>query len=298
MHIPVLLKETLEILDLQSNENYIDATLGEGGHTKEIIKKIGPKGKVLGIDWDKQSLEYFQKDIIFEGKERVVTVCGNYADLQKCKEEGNVLDVKGVLFDLGWSSAQLGVVRGLSFKESEEELDMRFTGEGESAKDVVNTYREEEIANIIYEFGDERYSRRIAKAIIETRRKKKIETVGDLVEILTRVLPRRYEGGRIHPATRTFQALRIHVNHELENIEKGLKAAVEILDEGGRIVVISFHSLEDRLVKNFFREEVKKKTMAILTKKPVCATRGEVINNPRARSAKLRAAQVILSTTS
>lgn len=292
-HVPVLLKEVVEIFNPQPNENYIDTTLGEGGHTKEIIKRIAPKGRVFGMDWDKQSLEHFKKDIEFEGKERVVTVHGNYADLKKYAEESGIRDIKGILFDLGWSSMQLGTVKGLSFKESDEELDMRFEGVGESAKDVVNTYKEEEIANIIYEYGDERYSRRIAKAIIEARRKKKIETVGELVGILTQVLPRRYEGGRIHPATRTFQALRIHVNHELENIQKGLRAALEVLGEGGKIVVISFHSLEDRMVKNFFREEAREKHLNILTKKPICATREEIINNVRARSAKLRAAEVI-----
>ena len=231
-HVPVLLKEVIDVFNPQPNENYIDTTLGEGGHTREIIKRIAPGGRVLGMDWDKQSLEHFKKDIEFEGKERVVTVCGNYADLKKYVEESSIGDIKGILFDLGWSSIQLGTVQGLSFKESDEELDMRFEGVGESAKDVVNTYKEEEIANIIYEYGDERYSRRIAKAIIETRRKKKIETVGDLVGILTQVLPRRYEGGRIHPATRTFQALRIHVNHELENIQKGLREALEVFHKG------------------------------------------------------------------
>ncbi|MBI5153008.1 MAG: 16S rRNA (cytosine(1402)-N(4))-methyltransferase RsmH [Parcubacteria group bacterium] len=292
-HIPVLLNEVLEIFDPKSGENYIDATLGEGGHTREIIKRIAPNGRVLGIDWDGESLEHFKKDIEFEGKDRVITVRGNYADLKKYGEEAGFRDVKGILFDLGWSSIQLGAVKGLSFNESDEELDMRFEGDGESARDIVNSYKEEDIANIIYEYGGERYSRRIAKAIVEARRKKKIETAGDLVEILTQVLPRRYEGGRIHPATRTFQALRIYVNHELENIEKGLRAAVEVLGEGGKIVVVSFHSLEDRLIKNLFREEANKKTITILTKKPIRATREEIIHNPRARSAKLRAAQLL-----
>ncbi len=293
MHIPVLLNEVLEIFNPNSGENYIDATLGEGGHTKEILKRIAPMGRVLGMDWDRQSLEHFKKDIEFEGKERIVTMCGNYAELEKYVEESGIRNIKGVLFDLGWSSIQLGTVRGLSFNENTEELDMRFEGVGESAKDVVNRYKEEDIANIIYEYGGERYSRRIAKAIVETRRKKKIETVGELVEILVQVLPRRYEGGRIHPATRTFQALRIYVNHELENIEKGLRAALAVLDEGGKIIVISFHSLEDRMVKNFFREEAKKGTLTILTKKPLCATREEIVINNRARSAKLRAAQIL-----
>jgi len=292
-HIPVLLQEVLEILNPQPNENYIDATLGEGGHTREIVKRIAPKGRVLGIDWDRESFEHFRQDIEFEGKERVIAVCGNYADLEKYVEEGGIRDIKGILFDLGWSSIQLGTVKGLSFNESNENLDMRFEGVGESAKDVVNSYTEEDIANIIYEYGDERYSRRIAKAIVETRRKQRIETVGDLVEILTYVLPHRYEGGRIHPATRTFQALRIYVNHELENIEKGLRMALRVLDRGGRIVVLSFHSLEDRMVKNFFREEAKKETLTILTKKPLCATRDEIVINNRARSAKLRAAQLL-----
>jgi len=295
MHIPVLLNEVLGIFDPKPGENYIDATLGEGGHTKEIIKRVAPKGRVLGIDWDGQSLEHFKKDIEFEGKERVVTMRGNYAGLKKYVEESGIRDVKGVLFDLGWSSIQLGEIRGLSFNESDEDLDMRFEGDrgGESAREIINSYKEEDIANIIYEYGGERYSRRIAKAIVEARRKKKIRTVGDLVEILIQVLPHRYEGGRIHPATRTFQALRIYVNHELENIEKGLCAALEVLGVGGRIIVISFHSLEDRIIKNFFRGEEQKGKLAILTKKPVCATREEILINNRARSAKLRAAQIL-----
>ncbi len=293
VHVPVLLKEVVDLLDPKPGEDYIDATLGGGGHTRAILARIAPNGRVMGIDWDEDSLVRFKNEIDFEGKERVIMVQGNFSHIEEYVKEHSFEVVAGILFDLGWSSAQLGSVEGLSFREEEEVLDMRFMGGDVSARDVVNAFEEEEIARIIYEYGEERYSRRIAKEIVESRKRGKIETVGDLVRIITRVTPRRYEGGRIHPATRTFQALRIYVNHELENLEQGLDAAIRIVKKGGRIVVISFHSLEDRIVKNFFRDKAKEDKVSILTKKPIQATWEEIRKNPRARSAKLRVAEII-----
>lgn len=290
-HIPVLLKEVIEILNpkpgpacRQAGNFFIDGTVGSGGHAAEIMKRIGPKGKFLGIDWDENNLN------------SLVSVHGNFADLPKILEERKLGKADGLLLDLGMSSEQLERSgRGFSFLR-DEPLIMRYqylggrTSEILTAAEVINSFSEKELADIFFKYGEERFSRRIARKIIEERRKKRILTTFKLVEIIKKAVPKNYERGRIHPATRTFLALRIFTNQELVNLEKLLNSLGQILKVGGRIAVISFNSLEDRLVKNYFRERAKNGEIEILTKKPIRPTIEEIKQNPRSRSAKLRAA--------
>lgn len=300
IHIPVLVDEVIQYLDPKSNENFVDATIDGGGHTMAILEKNKPEGKVLGIDLDKTLLENLKfkiKNLHLEN--RVILVQGNFKNLKEiikntCPDWNQ--KVNGVLFDLGMSSWQLEESgKGFSFKRNEP-LDMRFDSSQElTAKDIVNYWPEYEIEKILREYSEERYARKIAKEIVSERQKKPIFTTFELVEVIKKAVPRNYERGRIHPATRTFQALRIATNQELENLRLVLPQAMEVLKENGRIVVISFHSLEDRIVKNFFREKAKEEKLKILTKKPVRANEEEIQKNPRAHSAKLRAAVKLAS---
>lgn len=299
MHIPVLLKEVIEFLNPEPNDNFVDCTLGGGGHSLEILEKIKPNGKILAIDLDHGALEVFENTISgFGDKERVTLVNGNFADLEDIADKNNFKSVKGILLDLGFSSNQLEEGgRGLSFLK-DEPLDMRLgaissSGGGErgevAAEDIINSYRYEDLARIFREYGEERNAGRIAKTICEYRKKNKIKTTGQLVEVVSKVNYR----SRIHPATRVFQALRIAVNQELDNLEKVLPQAVKILEPKGRLAVISFHSLEDRIVKHFFRNKKQEGALNILTKKPFRPSEQEAMANPRSRSAKLRVAEKI-----
>ncbi len=303
-HVPVLLNEAVKFLDPKTNENFIDATIGEGGHAAAILEKIAPNGKVLGIERDEELLKKFPISN-FQFPNRLILVNDSYANLKRIVAKHQFGPVNGILFDLGMSSWHLDESgRGFSFLR-DEPLDMRYQCPGGStsadstevepptaptAADIINNFSEKELADIFWEYGDERFSRRIARKIIEERKKKFIKTTFDLVGIIKKAVPRGYERGRINPATRTFQALRIAVNDELESLKLALVQASEILDLAGRIVVISFHSLEDRIVKNFFREKKQEKLLEILTKKPVVPQEEEIRQNPRSRSAKLRAA--------
>ena len=288
VHIPVLQNEVAKFLDPKPNNDYVDCTIGEGGHAQAILEKILPNGKLLGIDLTEELIEALKlkfKDF----KQNLVLVCDNFSNLKEIAEKHGFRNVSGVLFDLGLSSWHLEKSgKGFSFMK-EEPLDMRYEG-GVSAKEIVNGCSEEEIARILKEFGEERFARRIAKAIVEKRRVKPIKTTFQLVDVVRSAVPLWYRKRRIHFATKTFQALRIAVNGELENLKETLPQAVDILKTGGKIVVISFHSLEDRIVKNFFRENSRNGKLRILTKKPVVPAAEEVRVNPRARSAKLRAA--------
>ncbi len=280
MHIPVLQKETLEYLDPRPNENFIDATAGMGGHSRLILEKTKPEGKVLGIDADVKSCEKL-KNI-----DRLIPVNGNFKNLKKIIEERDFKNISGVLFDIGFSSWQIEKSgRGFSF-QTDEPLDMRLGESALTAEEIVNNWSEKELEKILKEYGEERFAKKIAKKIIWARQKRPIKTTFQLVKIIQGGMPiRRYN--KIHFATKTFQALRIAVNDELNNLKEALPQALEIINPGGRIAVISFHSLEDRIVKNFFKE---KKELKILTKKPVTASEEEIKANPRSRSAKLRAA--------
>ena len=288
VHIPVLQNEVAKFLDPKPNNDYVDCTIGEGGHAQAILEKILPNGKLLGIDLTEELIEALKlkfKDF----KQNLVLVCDNFSNLKEIAEKHGFRNVSGVLFDLGLSSWHLEKSgKGFSFMR-EEPLDMRYEG-GVSAEEIVDGCSEEEIARILKEFGEERFARRIAKTIVEKRRVKPIKTTFQLVDVVRSAVPLWYQKRRIHFATKTFQALRIAVNGELENLKETLPQAVDILKTGGKIVVISFHSLEDRIVKNFFRENSKNGKLKILTKKPVVPTIEEVRVNPRARSAKLRVA--------
>jgi len=292
MHQAVLLKEVLALFNPQPGQTYIDATINGGGHSTALLEKIGPEGTLLGIDWDCELLEKIknQKSEI----RNLILVCDNYAHLGTIARKYHLEPVNGILFDLGFSSYHVEISqRGFSFMKNEP-LDMRYnTKENElTAFQIINYWPAEAIENILRKYGEEPYARRITEAIIRQRAHKKITTTRELAAIVSRSIPRLISRRRkLHPATQTFQALRIAVNKELENLERGLKEAIAVLGAGGKIIVISFHSLEDRLVKNFFRDGAKIGMLEIITQKPIRASREELLKNPRARSAKLRAAQ-------
>lgn len=279
MHIPVLLKETIKYLNIKENGNYIDCTLNGGGHTKEILKKTN--GKVLGIEIDKEIFEKIKKENI----ERLIPVNDNYINLKNIIKENNFNNIKGILLDVGMSSYHIDESkRGFSFQKNEPLL-MNYSG-NTTAREIVNNYNVKELEKIIREYGEEKHAKKIAEQIIKNR---PIDTTFQLIEIIKKVIPFNKE--KTHFATRTFQALRIEANKELENIENVLPQALEVLEKQGVMVVISFHSLEDRIIKNFFKSRAKE--VELLTKKPVLPDEEEIKSNPRARSAKLRAVKKI-----
>jgi len=289
IHIPVLLQEVLRYLDPKSGENFIDATFGFGGHGFAILEAIRPSGKLLGVEVDPKIYQSTQSS------KRLIMVNDSYVNLREVVRKYNFQNVNGILFDLGfasWHIDQSG--RGFSFLR-DEALGLNY-GLGDdqiTAEQIINQWPEQEIAKILRDFGEERFASRIGSFIATARRQKVIKTTFELVEIIKQAIPRRFQHQKIHPATRTFQALRIAVNDELNNLKKGLVAAMEILSPGGRLAVISFHSLEDRIVKHFFRQQKEIGNLEILTKKPVCPTDAEIAQNPRSRSAKLRVARMI-----
>ncbi|RLJ70674.1 16S rRNA (cytosine1402-N4)-methyltransferase [Hydrogenivirga caldilitoris] len=289
MHVPVLLEESTDLLLGNGGKLYVDCTLGLGGHTKRILEK-NPEAFVIGIDRDEEAIE-LAKETLREFEGRFAIYKADFADLDAVLEAEGIDKVDGFLFDLGVSMFQLKSERGFSF-QIEAPLDMRMDREQRlTAYRVVNEYSEKELARIIWEYGEEKLSRKIARAMVEYRKKKPIETTKELADIILSVYPERLKHGRIHPATKTFQAIRIEVNRELENLKEALEKTVDRLNKGGRLVVISFHSLEDRIVKNFFREHSQE--FRILTKKPITPSEEEVKMNPAARSAKLRAGERI-----
>lgn len=289
MHIPVLLNEVIEYLDPKANENFADCTIGEGGHAKVILEKIVPNGKVLGIDLDERQIINC-KENLKEFQDRLVLVHDSYLNIKEIADQSGFISINGILLDAGFSSWQTDESKkGFSFLRNEE-LDMRFSPERNevTAKIIVNQWTEKEIEKILTEFGEENFAKKIAKEIIEQRKIKKIETTFDLVALIKKAIPTKFQFGKINCATRTFQALRIAVNNELKNLEDFLPIAFSILSSGGRLGIISFHSLEDRIVKNYFKELNNQGLVKILTKKPIEAGEIEVNANPRSRSAKLR----------
>jgi 16S rRNA (cytosine1402-N4)-methyltransferase len=292
-HVPVLLKEAIDFLAVKRGGTYLDATVGLGGHSYEIARRLGAPGHLIGFDKDPAALARARAVLTdADGGRRdsgatpqITLIHGSFAEVG---ERVAPASLDGILADLGVSSLQLGdPARGFSF-QAEGPLDMRMNPmSGETAEQVVNHIDERELADVIYEFGEERRSRRIARAIVRSR---PIRTTKQLVEVVS-AAARSMKHERIHPATRTFQALRIFVNHELDDLKALLEAAPRVLKPGGRLVVISFHSLEDRIVKDAVREGLKDKYFRLLTKKPVTASEGEIESNPRSRSAKMRAAE-------
>jgi len=284
-HQPVLQKEILQYLDPKTNENFIDATVSELGHTLAILNKTKPNGKILGIEWDPEIIAKSRLHIKNNRLEnRIILVNDSYINLKKIVEKYKFGPVNGILFDLGMSSFHLeNSNKGFSFLK-DESLDMRYNPTNElSATQIVNTWQESEIERILREYGEEKFAKKISKEIVKERGVKLIKTTFELVEIIKRAIPLKFRHKKIYFATQTFQAL-----SELNNLNKVLPQAIEILAPKGRIAIISFHSLEDRIVKNFFRQEKEK--LVILTKKPIIPTQAEIRINPRSRSSKLRAA--------
>jgi len=290
MHIPVLLNEVIEYLNPKPNENFVDCTFGFGGHTRAILEKIKPNGKVLGIEWDQEKTN--NKEPMTNNRERLKIVNDSYANLKSIIEREKFGPINGILLDLGISSWEIeNSGRGFSFQKNEP-LDMRFNqSQGLTAKEIVNKWSERDLAETFQEYGQERFAKNIASNIIQVRKNQAVETTFQLVEIIRKSFPKSYKFGKQHFATRVFQALRIAVNGELDNLKKVLPQALEILEKNGRIAVISFHSLEDAMVKKFFKTCAKNNKLQILTKKPIAPNFEEIKINPKARSAKLRAAQ-------
>jgi 16S rRNA (cytosine1402-N4)-methyltransferase len=287
-HVPVLLKEAIDFLAIKRGGTYIDATVGLGGHSYEIAKRLGAPGHLIGLDKDPAALDAARARLVFEEDGPKITLMhGSFAEVG---ERFGSTPVDGLLADIGVSSLQLNdAARGFSF-QAEGPLDMRMNPQAErTAEQVVNQVDEVTLANLIYEFGEERRSRRIARAIVRSRPIRSTAQLADVISAAAR--PMNQAERRIHPATKTFQALRIFVNDELKDLRALLSAAPQVLKPGGRLVIISFHSLEDRIVKDALREGVKQGHYKLLTKKPVTAGEEEIDRNPRSRSAKLRAAE-------
>ena len=292
-HIPVLAKILVEQIKLPQDAVMVDATVGQGGHSEMFGRTLGPEGVLIGLDIDKGSIQRAQ-DKLKGLKCRVILLCDNFARISEQVHKQGIEKVDFILADLGVCSSQLvDMEAGLSFQTNmplDMRMDKRLTT---SAADIVNYADEKNLADLIYKFGEDRASRRIARFITEYRRNQPITTTGQLAVIVCKALGQAAQKRRskIHPATRTFQALRIAVNRELENLEKLLDSAVDLLKKSGRTAIISFQSLEDRLVKNNFRENEKRGLYRIITKKPIVPSREEIADNLRARSAKLRIAE-------
>ncbi len=296
MHTSVLLNEVLGVLNPRPGQIFIDATVNGGGHARVIAEKVGEKGKVIGIDWDCELVRESGIRNQELGIRNTTFVCDTYVNIGAIARKFRVAGkVDGVLFDLGFSSYHTERSgRGFTFLK-DEPLDMRYNieGGGLTAETIVNSWAQDAIEESIRRFGEDHFSKKIAAAIVAARKEKRVTRTAALADIVRRAIPARARGNRIHPATRTFQALRIAVNKELENIEAGLDGAYTVLKKGGVIAAISFHSLEDRIVKEAFRAYEKRERATRLTKKPIIASYPEVRENPRARSAKLRALKKI-----
>ena len=293
-HVPVLLNEVLEGLNLNKNSKVIDCTLGDAGHSEAILDKVGPKGKLLGIDADPESLLRAKRNL-YRYENQVTFVRDNFVNLKEIVSANNFENANAILIDLGWSTPQFKERgRGFSF-ENDEPLDMRYGGvTGETATDIINEYSEAELEKILRYYGEENLSREVAKEIVGARAVNRIDHTAPLVEIILGVYRRKLKTtkeipwvGGIHPATKVFQALRIAVNKELEVVKQVLPEAIDALVSGGRLAVITFHSLEDRIVKQYF-VKTQNKTIRIINKKPLIASEEELANNPSSRSAKLR----------
>ncbi len=295
-HVPVLLQEVIQYLNCRPNRIYVDGTVGSGGHARAILDRTSPMGRLIGLDWDKEAISRARENLSSFGG-RVELREGNYKDLKSVLRDLSIGAVDGILLDLGLSTEQLeDKGRGFSFLR-EGPLDMRMSTEGRiTAQDLLQRLSAAEMSRILREYGEERWAGRITKAVVRRRETAPIRTTGELADVIRKSVPRRR--GRIHPATRTFQALRIAVTEELQNLEGFLRQGKDLLNPGGRLVVLSFHSLEDRLVKNYFRQwsrgrEENSPLFSVLTRKPVVPSQAEVLVNPQARSAKLRAVEKI-----
>jgi len=309
IHVPVLLEEVLQYLNPKANQNYIDLTLGGGGHSAVILEETSPDGKLLGVDWDRLAIKNAEQKLKRFPPTRYKIILDSFVNLKKIINEFPQLHpISGILLDLGLSSYAIqDQSRGFSFL-ADGPLDMRFSGMGETAADLLNNLEEKSLKDILSEYGDEKYASEITKAILKNRQKQKYKTSHQLTATVLQVYHNKPKPKRIHPATKTFQALRIVVNDELNNLKKVLPDCLTVLKKGGHLAVISFHSHEDRIVKNFFRQEAKeclcppsfpvcrcghKKSLKIITKKPIRPSQKEITKNPKSRSARLRVAEKI-----
>ncbi len=295
IHTPVMLGEVLEYLHLLPGQTIVDATLGLGGHSSRIVERIGETGVLVGIDRDQESMAA-ARESLRESLSKIRFAYGNFIDLDSILKGLDIGRIDGILFDLGISSFQLGdAERGFSF-QSDGPLDMRLDRNSYiCAYDLVNNLNEEEISHLLKTFGQERWHNRIARLLVQERQRHPITTTGELSNIVLSAIPPKFRRFhyRIHPATRTFQAVRIAVNRELESLEAAITKAIGLLNSGGRICVISFHSLEDRIVKFTFKKFASVGAIKIITPKPLTPKESETKDNPRSRSAKFRAAEKI-----
>lgn len=295
-HIPVLLQEVIRELNLRPGMVVVDGTLGGGGHAREIIKAIMPNGVFVGIDWDQeflqQTAEQLQKEFSAY-RDQLHFVHGNYADTKTILQGLNIRGADAMVADVGFSSWHVDEAhRGFSFHDSDV-LDMRYDiSQGTPAYAVVNSFTEQRIADILFRYGQERYSRRIAKAIVQERKQERILTADRLQAIVEGAVGKAYARQKIDPATRTFQALRIYVNEELDNLEHLLETIPRCMNPKGRVAIIAFHSMEDRLVKHHFKHLQEHGRVTVITKKPIVPQDAEVTANPRSRSAKLRVIEI------
>jgi len=289
-HTTVLLHESIENLNLKPGAIYFDGTLGAAGHAQEVFSKFGDSVRIIGTDRSENAIKHAE-DIFSKLGTHHSFILSDYRNIDKVLETLKIEKVDAIMLDLGLSSDQLDTSgRGFTFKNNEP-LFMTFSENTEgkvTAETILNNWSEETIADILYGYSDERYARRIAKAIVENRDTKPIKTTADLIEIIRRAVPRSYTTGKIHFATKTFQALRIAVNDEISALKEGMEKGWNFLNKGGRMAIISFHSVEDREVKIFFRFKAKNKEGTLICKKPIIPTEKEIKENPRSRSAKLR----------
>ena len=302
-HISVLLDETIEGLAIKPDGIYVDGTMGGAGHGYEVCKRLGPGGRYIGIDRDEAAIAAGRQRLS-EFEDKVSIVRGNYSSASEILKELNIEKVDGIMLDLGVSSHQLDVAeRGFSYM-ADAPLDMRMDKRQErTAYDIVNSYSEHELARIIREYGEDKFAQNIAKHIVAMRQKKPIETTGELNEVIRAAIPMKIQKTLGHPSKRTFQAIRIELNEELEELSTALESMIDLLNPGGRLCIITFHSLEDRMVKTMFKKEEspctcppefpvcvcgKKPRVKIITKKPILPSETEQEGNSRARSAKLR----------
>ena len=301
VHIPVLLKEVINNLNLEQGDIVVDGTLGGGGYFQEICRFVGEEGTVIGIDQDAKAIELVEQKMgeCESCKCKKHFIKENFRNLDKVLGGLDISKINGLVLDIGLSSDQFEQSgRGFSFQKDEPLL-MTFQDKDDlsgvtfTAKDIVNTWDEENLVDILSGYGEERYSKRIVKKIVELRKEKSIETTFDLVEVIRQAIPIWATTKKLHFATKTFQALRVTVNDELGALREGLEKGFEALDKDGRMAVVSFHSLEDRIVKNFMRDRKKEGTGVLISKKPITASRDEILTNPRSRSAKLRVIQKI-----
>ena len=303
-HKSVLLDETIESLDIKPDGIYVDGTLGGGGHASEVCRRLGDKGRFIGIDQDADAIAA-ASERLKEFGDKVTIVRSNYENIDEVLKELGISQVDGIYLDLGVSSYQLDTAeRGFTYREDDAPLDMRMDQRNEmTAKDIVNTYSESELFHIIKNYGEDRFAKNIAKHIVRARQEKEIETTGELIEIIKAAIPAKVRATGGHPAKRTFQAIRIELNKELEVLENSIDKMTDLLAPGGRLSIITFHSLEDRIVKNRFRINEnpctcppdfpvcmcgKKSKGRVVTRKPILPSEEELSENKRSKSAKLR----------